>query len=123
MSDQPLDFSTLNPSPDSEERMVGRIMWRVQSELARRRGHREISVVEVMAAWYRPALATAAAIAAVSLTMLAVTRPARSEVTTGAYMSSNEVPAALSNWYEEDSLPTAAELLVASEGGTNGSIR
>jgi hypothetical protein len=123
MSDEPLDFSTLNLPPESEERMVGQIMWRVQSELARRRGRRELSVVEVMAAWYRPAFAAAAAIAAVSLTMLAVTRPARSEVTTGAYMSSNEVPAALTSWYEEDSLPTAAELLVANEGGTNGSVR
>jgi hypothetical protein len=118
MSDEQFDFSPLDPArdPDRFERMVSNITWRARMELKRRAERVRISPVEVVATWYRPALAAAAAIAAVSLTLLTTVGRAKTEVPTGAYMSSTEVPAALSTWYEEDSIPTAAELLVAFEG-------
>ncbi|HUP89319.1 MAG TPA: hypothetical protein VM100_08215 [Longimicrobiales bacterium] len=115
MNDERFDFSTLDldKDPATFERMVGNIMWRAKSELKRRRG---LTPVEAVAAWFRPAMVAAAAIATVSLTMLATERPAAEEVATGAYMSSAEVPIALTSWYEEGSSPTVDELLVANEG-------
>lgn len=120
MSDERFDLSPLDLAKDPErfDRMVERITWRARSELARRARTHAISPVEIVAAWYRPAIAAAAMIAAVSLTLLATVGHARKEVPTGAYMSAAEVPAAMASWYEEGSSPTAAELLVvANEGG------
>lgn len=119
MNDERIDLSALGLDQDPErvERMVGGIMWRARMELARRAARREIGAFEMVATWYRPALAAAAAIAAVSLTLLATFQP-RPVVATGAYMSAAEIPAAMSVWYEEDRVPTASELLVvANEGG------
>lgn len=119
MNDERFDLSALdlNQDPERVERMVGGIMWRARMELVRRAAQRDVTAFEVVATWYRPALAAAAAIAAVSLTLLTTFRPPP-VVPTGAYMSAAEVPAAMSVWYEEDRVPTAAELLVvANEGG------
>jgi hypothetical protein len=115
MSDERFDFSKLDLSndPARAERMIGNIMWRARAELARRAATRELGPVEAMAAWFRPALAAAAAIAAVSLTLLATVRPAPAVQTT-AYLSDADVPATMSVWYEEERRPTAAELLVES---------
>ena len=118
MSDERLDLSALDPAADPErfERMVGNITWGAQQELQRRR--RRVGPLEMMATWYRPAFVAAAAIAGVSLTLLATAQSGTSEVSTGAYMSAVEVPAAMSTWYEEDIPPTASDLLVvATEGG------
>jgi hypothetical protein len=119
MSDERFDFSALDLNKDTAraERMVGNIMWRARAELARRAAARELGAVELVAGWYRPALAAAAAIAAVSLTLLATVRPTPAAQTT-AFVSASDVPAAMSVWYEEERSPTAAELLVvANEGG------
>lgn len=119
MTDERFDFSALDLSKDPArtERMVGSIMWRARAGLARRAAAHQVGAVELVAAWYRPALAAAAAIAAVSLTLLATVRPSPAVQTT-AYVSASDVPAALSGWYEEERSPTAAELLVvANEGG------
>ena len=118
--DERFDFSMLDLDNDPErfEKLVGTITWRARIELARRAARREVSPVEAVAVWYRPAIAAAAAIAVVSLTLLSTVGKANNEVATGAYMSSAEVPAALSSWYEEGTSPTAADLIVvADEGG------
>lgn len=121
MSDERIDLSSLDLGGDPErmERMVGNVMWRARAELARRKNARLVTPVEMVAAWFRPAIAAAAAIAAISLTAIATTRPADDVVQVGAYMSGNEVPASLTGWYEEGSDPTASELLVAANGGDN----
>ena len=126
MSDDRFDLSALDVSRDPEriDRMVGNIMWRARTELARRASAHPVSAVEVVAGWFRPALAAAAAIAAVSLTLLATAGRSRAEVQSTAFISSAEVPAAMTVWYEEDRLPTAAELLVAtSQEESNGTLR
>lgn len=120
MSDERFDLSPLDLAKDPErfESMVGRITWRARAELARRAGMHRVTPVEVVAAWYRPAIAAAALIAAISVTLLTMTNDSKTELPTGAYMSAAEVPASVSSWYEEGSTPTAAELLVvANEGG------
>jgi hypothetical protein len=119
MNDERFDLSALDLDRDPErvERMIGGIMWRARMELARRAALRDATAFEIVATWYRPARVAAAAIAAVSLTLLATFRP-QPVVPTGAYMSAADVPAAMSVWYEEDRVPTASELLVvANEGG------
>lgn len=121
MSDERIDFSSLDfdGDPDRMERMVGNVMWRARAELARRKRARTLTPVEMVAGWFTPAIAAAAAIAAISLTAIATTRSTEDPVQAGAYMSGNEVPASLTGWYEEGSDPTASELLVAANGGDN----
>src|SRR5205085_3154657 len=108
----------------------GSITWRARMELARRRALQRVDPVAAVAFWYRPAMAAAAVIAVVSATLLFTNRAAQqptqqqpTEVATGAYMSSTEVPVALASWYEQGNSPTAAELLVPSEESGNGSVR
>ena len=110
-------------SDDRFERMVREIMLRSRAELARRAASR-VTPFDVVAAWSRPALAAAAVIAVVSVTLLATFERRDQEIFTGAYMSGAEVPAAMSSWYEEDRLPTAAELMVVTnQEAANGSVR
>jgi hypothetical protein len=118
MSDERFDFSAFDIERDSErvERMVGNVMWRARGELARRARGQSVTVTEAVAAWFRPAIAVAAAIAGISLTMLATVGRSNAEPQAGAYMSSAEVPAAMTAWYEEDRSPTATDLLVATHG-------
>lgn len=118
MNDERFDFSPLDLEKDRQrfERMVGNVMWRARGELARRAAAGQVGVVETMAAWFRPAMAAAAAIAVISLTMLATAGRADADPQTGMYMSSAVVPAAMTSWYEEDRLPTADELLLAAHG-------
>ena len=119
MSDERIDLSALDMAEGSErfERIVGQITWRARMELARRAALRQVSPVEAVAAWYRPAIAAAAAIAIISVMALTTIGRHHTDVQPGAYMSGAEVPDALTSWYEEGSSPTAAELLVANEGG------
>jgi hypothetical protein len=125
MSDERIDFSPLDPRKDAAhfERLVGNITWRARMELARRAALQRVSPVEAVAFWYRPAMAAAAVIAIVSATLLATMGGNTADVPTGSYMSSAEVPVALSSWYEEGNSPTATELLVASEENGNGNLR
>ena len=118
MSDERFDLSPLDLGNDPEgfEKMVGRITWRARGELARRAGSKRITPVEMVAAWSRPAIAAAALIAAVSLTLLTTFGQPRNDLPAGAYMSGTEVPVALTSWYEDGTSPTAAELLVANGG-------
>jgi hypothetical protein len=117
MSDERFDFEALKLEQDDVDRMVGRVMWRAQSELLRRAQAQNSGLLGAVAGWFRPAAVAAAAIAIVSLTSLASLLGNRAnEPQTGAYMSSAEVPAAMTSWYEEDRLPTADELLLATAG-------
>jgi hypothetical protein len=118
MTDERFDLSPLDPREDARfERMVRNITGRARFELARRAAAQRQSAVELVAAWARPALIAAAAIAGISLTLLATfDRSSAGVVVTGAYMPASEVPPSASGWYEEDREPTVDDLLVASEG-------
>ena len=117
MSDERFDFAALKLEQDDVDRMVGRVMWRARGELARRAQAQNSGVLGAVAGWFRPAAVAAAAVALISVTTLAsLVGKTASEPQTGAYMSSAEVPAALTSWYEEDRLPTADELLLATAG-------
>jgi hypothetical protein len=118
MSDERFDFSAFDLERDSErvERMVGNVMWRARGELARRARGQSLTITEAVAAWFRPAIAVAAAIAGISLTMLATAGRSDTDLQAGAYVSSAEIPAAMTAWYEEDRSPTASDLLVATHG-------
>ena len=118
MNDDRFDFAAFDLDQDSEkvERLVGNVMWRARGELARRARAQTMTISEAVAAWFRPAIAAAAAIAGISLTMLATAGSSSADAQTGAYMSSAEVPAAMTTWYEEDVSPTASDLLVATIG-------
>lgn len=117
MSDERFDLSALEVQEDARfERMVQNITTRAQFELKRRATSRRPSVFELVAGWARPALAAAASIAVISVTLLSVFEPTAAVASGGAYMSPS-VPAAASTWYEENRDPTAADLLVALEQG------
>lgn len=116
MSEERFDFEALKLAQDDVDRMVGRVMWRARGELARRAQAQNSGLLGAVAGWFRPAAVAAAAVALISLTSLASLGGDGAEPTPGAYMSSAEVPAAMTSWYEEDRLPTADELLLATAG-------
>jgi hypothetical protein len=113
MTEERVNFSPLSPDDEAIERMVRNIAWRTRAELARRAAQR-LSVVELIAAWARPAIMIAASIAGISVTLLAWFDGSRAEAATGAYMPASEVPPTAVSWYEEDRDPTVEDLLVVS---------
>lgn len=106
----------LERDPQKFERLVGSVMWRARGELKRRRTAQTLTVTEAVAAWFRPAIAAAAAIAGISLTMLARAGGSEVEAQTSAYLSNAGVPTEMTAWYDEDRSPTASDLMVATSG-------
>lgn len=113
-----LDFGIfdLERDPQKYERLVGSVMWRARGELSRRARTQSVTITEAVAAWFRPALVAAAAIAGISLTMLAIADGSEGDAQAGVYLSNAGVPAAMTAWYEEDRSPTASDLMVATSG-------
>ena len=118
MTDERFDLSPLRPDDAQLERMVSRITSRARFELARRAAAQRQTVLDMVAAWAKPALAAAASIAVVSVTLLSTLDGSPAEAATStAYMPANELPAAASDWYEEGREPTVDELMVAGNQG------
>lgn len=114
MTETPLDLSALDPALDgSMDEMVRAINLRAAAELARREGARGPFVV--LAGWIRPALALAAALAAVSLLGIGLGAP------NGAGQPLIGVPEELgltgpvAEWVIEGRAPTQDDLLLAME--------
>jgi hypothetical protein len=107
---------------DNDERwnrMVQRIMWRAAPELQRRRSSAgAFGVFDGVLAWARPALATAAALALLSLLALARLETNRANETQAVlFFRSNALPAPLQTMLEAGELP--ANELFAVTGGEN----
>lgn len=124
MDMQPIDFSALDPtaSPATRDRLVAAVMARAEAELARRAA--AASPILMLARWARPALATAAMLAAVSLgamTLLVSPESPESPVAAAYEVPSGiadelYVPAPIAGWVVADRGPTVNDVLVALEG-------
>lgn len=105
-----LDLSALELNERERERLVGGIMSRVRPELARRGA--DVSPMLVLSHWARPALAAAAVVAVVCMSVLA--RGAHVEPGNGL-TDALAVPAPMNEWLISDRAPSVADLLVALE--------
>lgn len=113
-----IDFGIfdLERDPEKYERLVGNVMWRARGELGRRARTQNMTIAEAVVAWLRPALVAAAAVAGISLTMLATAGGSESDTEAAVYLSNAGVPSTMTAWYEEDRSPTASDLMVATSG-------
>jgi hypothetical protein len=106
------DLRPLDPRSQSErwDRMVSTIMARCATELRRRQTAPSIGVFDGLLAWSRPALATAAALAALSLAALAQQDnvPGESPV----FIWSAVLPAPVEAWLQEGQPPTMLDMFV-----------
>jgi hypothetical protein len=109
-----LDLTTLEPDETQRERLVAAIMLRAGGELTRRAAV-DVSPIAVLSDWMRPALAAAAVIALVCLSVLTQRELGHVEPGT-AYVDALAVPAPLDEWLISGRSPTVADLLTAMDG-------
>jgi hypothetical protein len=106
------DLGPLDPRSQTErwDRMVSTIMSRCAVELRRRQSAPVIGVLEGLLAWSRPALATAAALAALSLAALA--QQDNAPETNPTFIWSAALPAPVEAWLQEGQPPTMLDMFV-----------
>ena len=107
------DLSPLDPAEDRlrYERLVRRILDAAGPELERRA--RQAGPLALLAAWARPAVATAALIATVALGVLTAVERNGGEAV--SMVDALGVPAPAADWLEDDREPTAADLVLVLE--------
>jgi hypothetical protein len=117
MDEPTIDLTPLDPSRDRErwERRIAAIAALAAPELARRAveaaGEGE-SPALVLLGWFRPALAAAAVLAALSVTLLSAGDPAPPAVTAEAL----RLPEPVALWLGDEQPPTLAEVTLAVQG-------
>jgi hypothetical protein len=113
-----LDLGPLDPRPDAErwEAMVAGIMSRCAAELQRRQNLRNTGVFEGLLAWTRPALATAAALALLSLVALSRNESLAAGDASTTFIWSARLPAPVEVWLQEGQPPTMLDMLVLDSG-------
>ena len=114
MNEERQDLSLLDLPTDRVERMVSNIMERSQLEL-RRRQHAaaaapRFGLFDGLLAFSRPALATAAMLALVSL--VALQQVESDESTDQTFIWSANLPAPVEVWLEEGQPPTMLDMIV-----------
>src|SRR5688500_5184146 len=110
--DERVELSALELSVSEREMLVASILSRAQPELARRAA--DVNPILLLSQWARPALAAAAVLAAVCMSVLAQHDFARSVARTGLAEALN-VPSPAAEWVATDRAPTVDDLLLAME--------
>jgi hypothetical protein len=110
--DERLDLKALELSVVERERLVASILTRAAPELARRGA--DVSPILLLSQWVRPALAAAAVVAAVCMSVLAQPDFADTVARTGLAEALN-VPSPAAEWVATDRAPTLDDLLLAME--------
>ena len=110
MDQERIDFSALDVARDRAgyERMIGRVLDSAAPELARRRAAARDPIV-LIGKWVRPALAAAAAIAAVAIGSFWIGDVPAEPVAAA--------PEPLESWVLSEEPPSALELIAVIEGG------
>ncbi len=114
MHEEPIDLSPLHPARDPArwEAMVANITVRALAESAPAR-----SPLAFLVGWARPTLAAAAAVAAVSLGVLATARgDAGSATAVRSVAEALNLPDPVADWIVEERSPSDADLIHALEG-------
>ena len=115
--DHPADLRALGLSPQRRERMAAEIVRRAMPALAR--GVAPRGPLSLLAGWARPALAAAAAVAALSLAALTgdeARAPERQPEVVATLAEGLHIPDPAEDWVVEERAPTDADLLRALEG-------
>ena len=115
------DLTSLDLSPDRVERMVVHIMERTAFELRRRqqaavRALPHMSVLDGLIGWARPALATAAALALISLAALSRLERHVPSTDDPAFFQSAALPAPVQEWLEEGQPPSVVDMFAVADG-------
>ena len=110
MDQERIDFSALDIARDARvyERMIAQVLHGAAPELARRRAASRDPIV-LIARWARPALAAAAAIAAIAVGSFWFGAPPVEPVAAA--------PEPLESWVMSEEPPSALELIAVIEGG------
>lgn len=113
MMDERMDLTALEPDEGQRELLVAAIMSHADAELTRRAAA-DVSPIGMLYEWTRPALAAAAIVALVCVSVLA--RPG-THIEPGAGLTDAlDVPTPVNEWLISDRSPTVADLLIAMEG-------
>ena len=117
MSDERIDFASLDPTRDTEQfdAIVRSITAAATDQLAARRAR--ATVVGQVVSWWRPLLAAAAIVGIVSIGALA--RSKTSATTTETEVGLAEaigMPQQIAEWVLAEDVPTPTELLVVLGG-------
>ncbi|CAA9326795.1 MAG: hypothetical protein AVDCRST_MAG89-1934 [uncultured Gemmatimonadetes bacterium] len=110
------DLAPLDPSRDTElwESMVGKIAAAAQPELARRASMPAPGMLLLLQDWIRPAISTAALIAAVAGAIL-IAQPSSTSSAPGM-ADALGYPETVATWIEGGQAPSVEELVFALEG-------
>lgn len=114
MDDRPIDLRPLDPDEDPwrEQRVVGAAMARVRALQREADAGGWLRWLE----WWRPAVAFATAVIAVSAGVLATSPQGGDAPEAGVAAAVAGVPPAFAEWMRSDRLPAASEVLAAMEG-------
>ena len=115
------DLSSLDLQADRVERMVSTILERAAFELKRRQRAGVLtlpgmSVLDGLLGWARPALATAAALAVISLAALSRLDRVVPAGDDAAFFQSAALPAPVQVWLEEGQPPSVVDLFAVADG-------
>lgn len=114
MTERRLDLRVLDPAAGgSLDALLSEINERAAPELARRATAR--GPIAVLAGWAKPALAAAAALAAVSLVGLSIARSAGSAAPLRGVPEELGLPSLVAEWVAEGRTPTRDDLLIAMD--------
>lgn len=113
MSEERMELGAAELSDIERELLVRRIMARAAVEL-RRRSPADETPFGVLTSWARPALAAAAILAAVGLSVLTLHADAH-EAPMAGLTDALDVPQPLDAWLVSNQAPTVADLMVALE--------
>jgi hypothetical protein len=113
--DDRIDVSALALDDGERELLVAVIMARAASELARRAAE-DVSPITVLYEWARPALAAAAVLAVVCLSVLTRHDVLHAAGPGTGLTEALAVPAPVSAWLVGDRSPSLADVMLAVEG-------
>lgn len=111
--DERVDLTTLELTADQRELLVASLLSRATAELERR-ANANVSPIYVLYAWTRPALAAAAVLALICLSVLVRDDASAQQQSLGLTEALN-VPAPASQWLVGDRSPTVEDLILAME--------
>lgn len=113
--DDRIDFGALEPDAVERELLVAVIMHRAAPELTRRAAL-DVSPISALYDWARPALAAAAVLALVCVSVLMGHEFGGVSAPGTGLTEALAVPAPVNEWMAGDRSPTVADLLLAMEG-------
>src|SRR5687768_2726683 len=113
MMDEQLDLAALELSVEQRELLVASILARASSELSRRAAD-DVNPIILLSQWMRPALAAAAVLTLICMSVLSGHDFTSGTATRGLTEALN-VPEPVNEWLGSDRAPTLEDVLVAME--------